>query len=54
MTPTPDALTMLIVMAPMILLYFAGVGVSALVVGRRNKRLAVCRGGELSEFDDAR
>jgi sec-independent protein translocase protein TatC len=40
-TPTPDALTMLIVMAPMILLYFAGVGVSALVVGRRNKRLAV-------------
>jgi sec-independent protein translocase protein TatC len=40
-TPTPDALTMLIVMAPMIVLYFAGIGVSALVVGRRNKRLAV-------------
>src|ERR1700716_3234865 len=39
-TPTPDALTMLVVMAPMVLLYFAGVGVSALVVGRRNKRLA--------------
>jgi Sec-independent protein secretion pathway component TatC len=27
-------------MAPMIVLYFAGVGVSALVVGKRNKRLA--------------
>jgi sec-independent protein translocase protein TatC len=39
-TPTPDALTMLVVMAPMVLLYFAGVGVSALVVGRRNRRLA--------------
>jgi sec-independent protein translocase protein TatC len=39
-TPTPDALTMLVVMAPMIVLYFAGVGVSALVVGRRNRRLA--------------
>ena len=40
-TPTPDALTMLLVMAPMIVLYFAGIGVSALVVGRRNKKLAV-------------
>ncbi|MDQ1408069.1 MAG: hypothetical protein QOG55_3698, partial [Acidobacteriaceae bacterium] len=39
-TPTPDALTMLVVMAPMVLLYFAGVGVSALVVGKRNRRLA--------------
>src|ERR1700682_1591225 len=38
-TPTPDALTMLIFMAPMVVLYFAGIGVSALVVGRRHKRL---------------
>ena len=37
-TPTPDALTMLIVMAPMIALYFAGIGVSALVLMKRNKR----------------
>jgi sec-independent protein translocase protein TatC len=39
-TPTPDALTMLLVMAPMIVLYFLGIGVSALVVGKRNRRLA--------------
>jgi sec-independent protein translocase protein TatC len=37
-TPTTDALTMLIFMAPMIVLYFVGIGVSALVV--RNKRRA--------------
>lgn len=35
-TPTTDALTMLIFMAPMIVLYFVGIGVSALVV--RNKK----------------
>ena len=28
------------VMAPMVLLYFAGIGVSALVVGKRNRRRA--------------
>jgi sec-independent protein translocase protein TatC len=39
-TPTPDALTMLIFMAPMIVLYFVGIGVSAIVVGRRKKRQA--------------
>jgi sec-independent protein translocase protein TatC len=39
-TPTPDALTMLIFMAPMIVLYFVGIGVSAIVVGRRKKREA--------------
>ncbi|HXM94346.1 MAG TPA: twin-arginine translocase subunit TatC [Candidatus Dormibacteraeota bacterium] len=44
-TPTPDALTMLIFMAPMVVLYFAGIGVSALVVGRRNKRLAAAATG---------
>lgn len=35
-TPTPDALTMLIFMAPMVGLYFVGIAVSAVVV--RNKR----------------
>src|SRR5713101_773190 len=39
-TPTPDATTMLIFMAPMVGLYFLGIGVSALVVRRRNRRLA--------------
>jgi sec-independent protein translocase protein TatC len=48
-TPTPDALTMLLVMAPMILLYFAGVGVSALVVGKRNRRLAAAAGSPAAE-----
>ena len=38
-TPTPDALTMLVFMAPMVILYFAGIGVSAVVVGRRKRRL---------------
>jgi sec-independent protein translocase protein TatC len=37
-TPSPDATTMLIFMAPMVLLYFAGIGVSYLVV--RRKRMA--------------
>jgi sec-independent protein translocase protein TatC len=39
LTPTPDALTMLIFMAPMIGLYFVGVAVSWLVVRRRAKNL---------------
>jgi sec-independent protein translocase protein TatC len=39
-TPTPDATTMLIVMAPMVGLYFLGVGVSWVVVRRRDRRLA--------------
>jgi sec-independent protein translocase protein TatC len=39
-TPTPDAQTMLIFMLPMVLLYFVGIGVSAVVVRKRNKRLA--------------
>lgn len=37
-TPTPDALTMLIFMAPMLALYFGGVGVSWLAVRGRGKR----------------
>ena len=36
----PDALSMLIFMAPMIGLYFVGIGVSAVVVRRRERRLA--------------
>jgi sec-independent protein translocase protein TatC len=39
-TPTPDATTMLIFMAPMLGLYFIGIGVSAAVVRRKNKQLA--------------
>jgi sec-independent protein translocase protein TatC len=48
-TPTPDALTMLVVMAPMVVLYFAGIGVSALVVGKRNRRLAAAAGTPAAE-----
>jgi sec-independent protein translocase protein TatC len=39
-TPTPDAMTMLIFMLPMVALYLVGIAVSALVVRKRNKRLA--------------
>jgi sec-independent protein translocase protein TatC len=39
-TPTPDATTMLIFMAPMVGLYVVSIGVSAVVVNKRNKRLA--------------
>ena len=39
-TPTPDALTMLMVMAVMTGLYFVGVGVSWVVVRKRERRLA--------------
>src|SRR3979409_646007 len=39
-TPTPDAMTMLIFMAPMVALYVAGIGVSAMVVRNKAKRLA--------------
>ena len=39
-TPTPDAMTMLIFMAPMIALYFLGIVVSAVVTRRRDRRLA--------------
>jgi sec-independent protein translocase protein TatC len=38
-TPSPDAMTMLIFMAPMIGLYFIGIGVSAMVVRQRKRRL---------------
>ena len=39
-TPTPDAMTMLIFMLPMVGLYFVGIIVSAAVVRKRNRRLA--------------
>src|SRR5262249_33240627 len=39
-TPTPDAGTMLLFMSPMIALYFVSIGVSALVVRKRERRLA--------------
>jgi len=39
-TPTPDAVTMLLVMAVMTALYFVGVGVSWLVVRKRERREA--------------
>jgi sec-independent protein translocase protein TatC len=39
-TPTPDAMTMLIFMAPMIGLYFVGIAVSAVVTRKRDRRLA--------------
>jgi sec-independent protein translocase protein TatC len=42
-TPSPDATTMLIFMAPMIGLYVIGIGVSAVVVNKREKRLAAER-----------
>jgi sec-independent protein translocase protein TatC len=37
-TPTPDATTMLVFMAPMVVLYFVGVLVSYLVVRRKQAR----------------
>jgi sec-independent protein translocase protein TatC len=40
LTPTPDALTMLIFMGVLVALYFVGVGVSWMVVRRRERRLA--------------
>ena len=39
-TPTPDAMTMLIFMAPMVALYFIGIAVSAVVARKRERRLA--------------
>lgn len=39
-TPSPDAMTMLIFMAPMIGLYFVGIAVSAMVVRKKARQLA--------------
>jgi sec-independent protein translocase protein TatC len=44
-TPTPDATTMLVFMAPMVALYFIGIGVAALVVRNKEKRAAIADQG---------
>jgi sec-independent protein translocase protein TatC len=44
-TPTPDATTMLIFMAPMVGLYFLGIGVAAVVVRNKAKRAALASQG---------
>ena len=44
-TPTPDATTMLIFMAPMVALYFLGIGVAAAVVRNKEKRAAMASQG---------
>jgi sec-independent protein translocase protein TatC len=43
-TPTPDALTMLIFMSPMVGLYFVSIGVSYVVVRRKRARQALGAG----------
>ena len=43
-TPTTDALTMLVFMAPMIVLYLLGIGVAAIVVRGKKKRAAELSG----------
>jgi sec-independent protein translocase protein TatC len=45
-TPTPDAMTMLIFMAPMIGLYFVGIAVSAIAVRKKNRQLAAEASGK--------
>lgn len=47
-TPTPDALTMLIFMAPMVGLYFLSIGVAAFVVRSKAKRAALADQGARS------
>jgi sec-independent protein translocase protein TatC len=44
-TPTPDAMTMLIFMAPMVALYFIGIAVAAVVVRNKAKRAAIAGQG---------
>ena len=45
-TPTPDATTMLIFMAPMLALYYVGIGVAWMVVRNKAKKAAIGRGRE--------
>src|SRR5260370_30015969 len=42
-TPTPDAITMLVFMAPMIVLYFLSIGVSPPVARRKRRAEAIPR-----------
>ena len=44
-TPTPDALTMILVMAVMLALYFLGVGVSWLALRKRARQMAAAASG---------
>jgi sec-independent protein translocase protein TatC len=44
-TPTPDALTMFVFMAPMIALYALGIGVAAVVVRRKRRSESVAQQG---------
>jgi sec-independent protein translocase protein TatC len=44
-TPTPDALTMILVMAVMLALYFLGVGVSWVALRKRNRQVATAPQG---------
>ena len=44
-TPTPDALTMILVMAVMLALYFLGVGVSWLALRKRSRQMAAAASG---------
>jgi len=44
-TPTTDALTMTIFMAPMVVLYLMGIGVSALVARHKRRSEAIARAG---------
>ena len=44
-TPTPDATTMLVFMAPMVALYFVGIGVAAMVVRNKAKNAAISNRG---------
>ena len=44
-TPTPDAVTMLVFMGPMVALYFVSIGVSALVVRRKRRADTIARQG---------
>jgi sec-independent protein translocase protein TatC len=43
-TPTPDAITMLVFMAPMVVLYLLSIGVSAAVVRSKRRRSAAIAG----------
>ncbi len=44
-TPTPDAMTMLVFMAPMVALYFLSIGVAAFVVRNKSKAAEITTGG---------
>ena len=44
-TPTPDAITMLVFMAPMVVLYIVSIGVSAMVARRKRRAETIARQG---------